>query len=111
VLIVEPGNYDSAIARSAATRQTVPQFVADRGIYKDPVEVADVVAASLTEETPKRRYMITPTQAEAEATIRKAIAETVQLNEGHAHTYSRDELVAMLDEALSKARPKVVVAR
>jgi hypothetical protein len=49
--------------------------------------------------------MVVPNQQEAEITIRKAVQELVQLNEGHAHTYSRDALVGMLDEALKTARP------
>ncbi len=49
--------------------------------------------------------MVVPNQQEAEVTIRKAIQELVQLNEGHSHTYSRDALVGMLDEALKTARP------
>jgi hypothetical protein len=32
----------------------------------------------------------------------------VQLNEGHAYTYDRAALVAMIDAALAKARPKVL---
>ena len=56
----------------------------------------------LTDENPKRRYMVVPNQNQAEITIRKALEETVQLNERQQYTYSRDELVAMLDEALAE---------
>lgn len=106
VSLVEPGNYDSEIGRSAAARSGVATRLTDRSRYKPPDEVADAVLQFFTEPTPKRRYMVVPNQREAEITIRKAIEELVQLNEGHAYTYGRDELVQMLDAALATARPR-----
>ena len=53
---------------------------------------------------PKARYLVVPNQRQAEVTIRKQIMELVQLNEGHAFSYSRDSLVSLLDQALK--RPK-----
>ena len=44
--------------------------------------------------------------AEAELTIRKAIEQLVQLNEGQAYTYDREALVKMLDASLAKAQPR-----
>ena len=105
VSIVEPGNYNSEISRSAATRMGATGF-GDRSRYKEPDEVAAVVLQALSEANPKRRYMITPNQREAEVTIRKAIEVLVQLNEGQRYTYDRDALVKMLDESLATARPK-----
>ena len=54
--------------------------------------------------------MVVPDQHEAEITIRKAIEELVQLNEGQAYTYDREGLVKMLDEALATARPAAPAA-
>ena len=105
VSVVEPGNYNSEISRSAATRMGATGF-GDRSRYKEPDEVAAVVLQALSEANPKRRYMITPNQREAEVTIRKAIEVLVQLNEGQRYTYDRDALVKMLDESLATARPK-----
>jgi NAD(P)-dependent dehydrogenase (short-subunit alcohol dehydrogenase family) len=105
VSVVEPGNYNSEIARSAAKRAGAPGF-GDRSRYKEPDEVAAVVLQALSEPNPKRRYMITPNQREAEITIRKAIEVLVQLNEGQPYTYDRDTLVKMLDESLATAKPK-----
>jgi hypothetical protein len=45
--------------------------------------------------------MVVPNQHEAEITIKKAIEELVQLNEGQEYTYDREQLIAMLDEALA----------
>jgi hypothetical protein len=46
--------------------------------------------------------MIVGTRESAETTVRKAMEEMVQLNEGHAHSLDRDELIAMLDELLAE---------
>ena len=105
VSVVEPGNYNSEISRSAAARMGAPGF-GDRSRFKEPDEVTAVVLQALSEPNPKRRYMITPDQREAEVTIRKAIEVLVQLNEGQQYTYDRDALVKMLDESLATARPR-----
>lgn len=106
VSIVEPGNFDSDIGKSATKRTGKETRFTDRSKYKKPDEVAAAVEQALFEATPKRRYMVTPDQREAEVTIRKQIEQLVQLNEGHPYTYDRDALVKMLDEALATARPK-----
>jgi NAD(P)-dependent dehydrogenase (short-subunit alcohol dehydrogenase family) len=109
VSIVEPGNYNSEIGNTAARRSGVSRLP-DRSLYKSPDEVAEAVKLALFEPEPKRRYMVVPNAYEGEITIRKAVQELVELNEGHAYTYERDALVRMLDEALAKARPAVPAA-
>jgi NAD(P)-dependent dehydrogenase (short-subunit alcohol dehydrogenase family) len=106
VIIVEPGNYDSQIGANAAKREGVANSRADRSKYKEPDEVAAAVAQALSEATPRRRYMVVPTQQEAEITIRKQIEQLVQLNEGQPYTYDRDELTRMLESALATGQPK-----
>ena len=106
VSVIEPGNYDSDIGKSAAKRMGVENRMADRSRYKKPDEVAAAVELALFDANPKRRYMVVPEQREAEITIRKQIEQLVQLNEGHVYTYDRDALVRMLDEALATARPR-----
>jgi NAD(P)-dependent dehydrogenase (short-subunit alcohol dehydrogenase family) len=106
VSIIEPGNYDSDIGKSATRRTGQESRMTDRSRYKKPDEVAQAVELALFEKKPKRRYMVVPEQREAEITIRKQIEQLVQLNEGQAYTYDREALVKMLDEALVNARPK-----
>jgi NAD(P)-dependent dehydrogenase (short-subunit alcohol dehydrogenase family) len=106
VSIVEPGNFDSDIGKSATKRTGKDSRFTDRSKYKKPDEVAAAVEQALFEATPKRRHMVTPDQREAEVTIRKQIEQLVQLNEGQPYTYDRDALVKMLDESLAAARPK-----
>lgn len=110
VSLVEPGNYNSQIGASAEKRTGASTGIGDRSRYKQPDEVAEAVERALFEPDPRRRYMVVPNQQEAEVTIRKAIEELVQLNEGHAYTYSRDALVSMLEEALKTARPATLPA-
>jgi len=114
VSVVEPGNYNSDIVKSALARMGAESpaahspgsaIRADRSNYKEPDEVAAAVEQALFEPEPKRRYMVVPNQDEAEITIRKQIEQLVQLNEGQPYSYDRTALVKMLDEALAKARP------
>jgi len=107
VNVIEPGNYNSEIVKNAMKRGVEPRgFSADRSMYKEPDEVAEAVEKALFEPNPKRRYMIVPNQHEAELTIRKQIEQLVQLNEGQLYTYDRDALIKMLDEGLSRSRPR-----
>jgi NAD(P)-dependent dehydrogenase (short-subunit alcohol dehydrogenase family) len=114
VSIIEPGNYNSEIAKNAIERVGMSEVeriganaqMGDRSRYKEPDEVADAVVHALFDANPKRRYMVVPSQREAEVTLRQQITELVQLNEGHAYTYDREALVKMLDEAMATSRPR-----
>jgi len=120
VSVIEPGNYDSRIADTALRRMKeknesyaskgspfAGRFAEwidrpwDRSVYKPPVEVADAAYRFFTEEEPLRRYMVVPNEQEAGWTINQIIREMVQLNEGQAYRYSREELIDMLDAALA----------
>ena len=118
VSVIEPGNYNSAIGTSLRRRLEQRDFTAegslfaeewsgilnstgDRSQYKEPDEVSAAALHFFSDETPKRRYMVVPNQSEAERTIGKAIEELVQLNENHKYSYNREQLIAMLDEAMS----------
>ena len=121
VSVIEPGNYDSKIADSAKQRLTAKkdeyskagspfaeQFEEwinrpwDRSQYKDPGEVADAAVHALFDDEPFRRYMVVPNENEAGLTIGKQIEQLVQLNDYQAYSYSREQLIEMLDAALAK---------
>jgi NAD(P)-dependent dehydrogenase (short-subunit alcohol dehydrogenase family) len=122
VSVIEPGNYRSAIVdtliermerRGRTSEGSLYQEEIDRMIsrftdgydssyYKEPDEVSAALLEFLTDDDPKRRYMVVPEERQAEVTIRKAVEEMVQLNERQAYSYSRDELVAILDELLAE---------
>ena len=117
VSVVQPGGYRSEIRRkalehavasdergemelSAEARKGLEDWVASNETLKEPYEVAAAVLHAMSSGTPKRRYMVTPNERQANFTIRSALRRVVELNEDQVYTYDRDELVAMLDELL-----------
>ena len=121
VSVIEPGNYRSSIVdtlirrmeeRGQTSEGSLYQEEIDRMVgrftdgyddayYKEPDEVSAALLDFLRDHNPKRRYMVVPAEGQARVTIRKALEEAVQLNERQAYSYSRDELIAMLDEILA----------
>ncbi len=118
VSVIEPGDYNSAIiatlkrrieARGQSTEGSLYADEIERmlvgldSVYEDkrPDEVSVALLDFMTDEKPKRRYMVVPNERQAEVTIRKSIEELVQLNERHEYSYDRGELIHMLDEALN----------
>jgi len=118
VSIIEPGSYKSMIRRTTVARikknleaagteipeevrEQMRQRVESEPTLPEPDAVSDAALHTLFSEEPRRRYMVVPNERQADATIRKIIAELAQLNEGHEFSYSRDELVEMLDQALA----------
>lgn len=118
VSVVEPGNYKSNIRRSSVERvmeqieaagdevtdemKQAYESTAERELsYKEPDEVSAAFMHALFDKAPLRRYVVVPNENEQDRTIRTKISELVQLNEWGPYSYSRDELVAMLDEILT----------
>ena len=121
VSLVEPGNYKSKIGETlvkrmqakgldledSAYREEIERIVSrvgERNEEADPKPVADAVYHALFSDTPKMRYMVVPDQEEAMWTISKAIQEMVELNEGHEFSYTREQLIEMLDKALAESK-------
>jgi len=119
VSVVEPGNYKSNIRRSSVSRgheqakaaggevteemKKAYEATAERELsYKEPDEVSEAFMHALFDDSPLRRYMVVPNAEEQEWTIRTKVNELVQLNQWGPHSYSRDQLVELLDEALSE---------
>ena len=122
VSVVEPGNYKSNIRRTSverrmekvqATQGDIPEEMeeayektAERELsYKEPDEVSEAFMHALFDDKPLRRYMVVPNEGEQEWTIRTQINELVQLNTWGPYSYTRDELVEMLDAALAGDAP------
>jgi NAD(P)-dependent dehydrogenase (short-subunit alcohol dehydrogenase family) len=121
VCIVEPGNYKSRImtnmrehleasgystegSRFQGQMDRLLSGPADRAQFKEPDEVADAFLHAFDSKTPKRRYMVVPNEREAQVTIRASLIRTVQLNKDQEYSYTRDELVEMLDAALEAVK-------
>ena len=118
VSAVEPGNFKSDISASAMARMARQEVQrpdtryaeewkgftdrpADRSQYKEPDEVAAAVLHGLFDSNPKARYMVVPNQEEAQRTIGEAIKELVELNEDQPYSYSREQLIEMIDAAMA----------
>ena len=118
VSVVEPGSYQSEIRRNTVSRmlQQVEaaggdvteemkenyEETAERELaLKAPDEVSEAFMHALFDAAPLRRYLVVPAADQQAATIGKQISELAELNQWGPYTYSRDELVEMLDEALS----------
>lgn len=123
VSIIEPGNYKSDIGKNVLARMRIKGYDKEDSPFKatydrvsgwenedenaadssgDPQDVAQAALHAMFDENPKRRYLVVPNQEQAGWTIKKAIQELAQLNQDHAYSYSRDDLVKMLDEALKE---------
>ncbi len=122
VSVVEPGNYKSNIRRSGVSREhdqaiaaggemtaemkKAYEATAERELsYKEPDEVSAAFMHALFDDNPLRRYVVVPNAGEQEFTIRTKINELVQLNQWGPYSYSRDQLVELLDETLSGDAP------
>ncbi len=124
VSIVEPGDYKTGIGKTLLEKRKVEKkelriFMTDEqremqlkefekhlsgpSPYPEPIAVAEAIYDALYSDNPKPRYLVTDNQQQTEWVIRKMFQELTQMNFNHKHSYERDELVQMLDEAL-KAR-------
>jgi len=119
VSVIEPGNYKSEIGNAAVKVMRDKGYVkdgspyadqlqqilnrpSDRSQYKEPDEVADAAMHALFGDSPKLRYMVVPNRDEAALTINRSIQKVVELNKEQAYSFSREELIAMLDAVLKQ---------
>lgn len=119
VSVVEPGGFKSRIGANRAARALASadkgeielsekertryqRMLEQESTRKDPDEVADAVYALLTADKPKRRYMVTPNEDQAQRTIKAAMRRVVQLNHDQPYQYDREGLISVLDELLAE---------
>ena len=120
VAAVEPGNFASSIGASRCVRMLANESDREFELYADemneymdrcrqrladeyepdappPDRVAEAIEHALFAERPKEHYLVVSDPFEARITIGKLVEELVHMNEGHAETFSREELIQMLD--------------
>ena len=126
VSVIEPGNYNSRISQSRIERllasgetgegslyedeiREMLDDPRDRSRFKEPDEVSAAAVHALFDPKPKLRYLVVPDEGEARITMFVGIAKLLQMNESQPHTFDREELIQILDEAKgfaeSRARP------
>lgn len=125
VSAIEPGNYKSEIGTTRCLHmlENAEQYESERfpemmkyfmddcrerietgvgSTAPEPVAVAQAIEHALFAETPKVRYLVTPNSGDAEWALRSLVWELATANHDHEFSFSRDQLVAWLDEDLSE---------
>ncbi|MEM1370970.1 MAG: SDR family NAD(P)-dependent oxidoreductase [Pseudomonadota bacterium] len=122
VSAVNPGNFASEIGLTRCKRRIANADTDDWGLWEDlrqsllkscgerlkdgiagegtpPTAVAETISRALFEESPRLRYMVVPEQFEAGLTISAGMIELLLFNGGHEHSYTREEMRALVDLA------------
>ena len=120
VAAVNPGNFASEIGLTRCKRRIANAETDNWGLWEErrqsllescrerleagiagegtpPLAVAETISRALFEESPRYRYMIVPEQTEAGLTIAAGMAELLQFNGAHEHSYSQDEMRSLVD--------------
>lgn len=114
VVTIQPGNYESKIFGKAQaqgwTKDT--QFGPEMKRYLQglstrpkgpPIEVALAMKKALEESSPgKRHYLTVHSQAEGDIVVGALFHKLAHLNHDQPHSYTREEMIAMLDQALER---------
>lgn len=120
VSAIEPGNFATQIGESRCKQMLETQgekeyryFAEDMQRYlgncrerldsdeppsaPKPVPVAEAIEHALFAESPKEHYLVVSDPFEAQITIGKAFEELLQLNHDNPYSYSREDLIKMMD--------------
>ncbi len=120
VSAIEPGNFSSAIGISRCKRMIAnsddrkyvyfadvmqeylegcKEYVAE-GVSSAPPPklVADAIEHALFDDNPKEHYLVTSNPFESMITIGKSFEELLHLNQDHEYSYTREELIELMDE-------------
>ncbi|HSM03862.1 MAG TPA: SDR family oxidoreductase [Longimicrobiales bacterium] len=117
VSVVEPGNYDSRIYESLVERREERGVTTEGSLYGNtldgmlerattqreaprPTAVAEAFYHAMADAEPKSHYLVVPVEGEARVTIQAILRRLAEVNRDHEFSFSRDELIQMLDEAL-----------
>ncbi len=114
VVTVIPGGYQSRIFEQLLAEGWVDEteFRAEMDRYIDqvsrrparpPAELAPTIQLALEDPKPGRRlYPGLSTQEESDLLMRVMVFRLAQLNSGHPHGHSREQLIELLDKALER---------
>ena len=124
VIAIEPGNYRSEIGMSRCKRMIsqsddrkytyfmnyaqdllddCKQYVAANtgSTAPPPTAVAEAIQHALFDDSPKEHYLVVSNPFEAMITIGKAMEELLHLNHNQEYSYTREQLIALMDEELA----------
>lgn len=134
VAAVAPGNFASNIGLSRCERMLAERDQRKFRYYADemneylatcekrlsedfeqdsppPIMVADAIQHALFSDQPREHYLVVANSAEARITIGKLVEELVHMNEGHEHSFDREELIEMLDGEEARYRGDIPPGR
>jgi NAD(P)-dependent dehydrogenase (short-subunit alcohol dehydrogenase family) len=117
--VVDPGNYRSNImasmrerleargyategSRYASRMERLLSGAGDRHQYDEPDDVAAAYLAFLTDETPRRRTIVTPNRNEAEMTLHAAITRVAEIASGPQEVFDEEEVLGMVRAAMAR---------
>jgi len=69
--------------------------------YPEPDRVADAVMDALFSEKPKEDYLAVSNSPQSEFVIRDVLQDLVEINRDYEYSYSREQLIEMLNETLA----------
>ena len=69
--------------------------------YPEPDRVADAVIDALFSEKPKEDYLAVSNSPQSEFVIRDVLQDLVEINRDYEYSYSREQLIEMLNETLA----------
>jgi NAD(P)-dependent dehydrogenase (short-subunit alcohol dehydrogenase family) len=119
VCAIEPGNFATNIGQAAfermkskgqtyegspfeeVARQNMERLRLPDG-KEGPDRVAKAIVAALLDAQPKPRSLVVSNQRDAEVSLRSHIRKLAQLNQSQEFSYTRDQLVEMLDAAIAE---------
>lgn len=120
VSVIEPGPYKSNAVTSNCRRRNEQGYDPTNTLFTDlakelatlctgdidypfpePDAVADAVLHALFSDRPRERYLAITDQRHAESMVRDLLKNLAEVSSGHPFSFSRDELITMLDEAMS----------
>lgn len=102
VSVIEPGPYRTQLVCNAAERFGPDPRLLDLSQYEEPDAVAEAAELALSDDHPKRRYLIVSNPMEARMTLEKHVEQLAQLNQASSHAFERTELIKMLDMMLAR---------
>jgi NAD(P)-dependent dehydrogenase (short-subunit alcohol dehydrogenase family) len=119
VIAIEPGNFDTMVGKTARTRmeergmsyeqspfrkelETAMSRLAGSEGKEGPDRVAEAMFEAISSPDPKPRYLVVSNTRDAEVTLQSILRKAVQLNDRHEHSFTREELIRILDEALQE---------
>jgi NAD(P)-dependent dehydrogenase (short-subunit alcohol dehydrogenase family) len=121
VSAIEPGNFRSEIGVTRCKRMIAEsgnkeyryfademknyldgckEYIAAGGVSSSPPPdlVAEAIEDALFDDNPKEHYLVVANSFESMITISKAFEELLHLNHDHQNSYTREELIALMDE-------------